>query len=324
MLDFDLFTRVLDEAGPSLGRVDFFNYGEAFLHKRAVEMCEYIKSRFPHIFLYTSTNGLAFTEDTVRRLVRSRIDEVTFSIDGASQATYARYRQRGRLDKALAALAAAVDEKRRLGADVPFLNWRYILFNWNDRDSEMARARRMAADLGVDRLCWEITDHPESAFSRRFAPGTPGWQQIRHEIWDDNHLGNAIPGATPRARIVLKNRDAGPLTAPAGSRVVLPLRIRNLSQRHFPATASFGRRLVRVGAQLADASGSLLDRDYARSGLPESLAPGAWTDLEFALPTPERPGRYQVRFDLVLEGVDWFENCGSEVTVRALDVHPGT
>ena len=65
MLDFDLFTRVVDEAGPSLGRIDFFNYGEAFLHKRAVEMCEYIKSTFPHIYLYTSTNGLAFTEEQV-------------------------------------------------------------------------------------------------------------------------------------------------------------------------------------------------------------------------------------------------------------------
>jgi len=50
MLDWDLFTRVVDEAGASLGRIDFFNYGEAFLHKRAVEMCEYIKTRFPHIY----------------------------------------------------------------------------------------------------------------------------------------------------------------------------------------------------------------------------------------------------------------------------------
>src|SRR5262245_33615227 len=96
MLDFDIFRRVVDEAGPSLGRIDFFNYGEAFLHKRAVEMCEYIKSNFPHIYLYTSTNGLALTEENARRLVHSGIDEVTFSIDGATQETYARYRQRGR------------------------------------------------------------------------------------------------------------------------------------------------------------------------------------------------------------------------------------
>jgi MoaA/NifB/PqqE/SkfB family radical SAM enzyme len=74
--------------GPGLVRIDFFNYGEAFLHKRAIEMCEYIKGRFPHIYLYTSTNGLMFTEESARRLAHSGIDEVTFSIDGASQETY--------------------------------------------------------------------------------------------------------------------------------------------------------------------------------------------------------------------------------------------
>ena len=59
MLDFELFRRVINEVGPSLGRIDFFNYGEAFLHKRALDMVEYIKSRYPHVYLYTSTNGLA-------------------------------------------------------------------------------------------------------------------------------------------------------------------------------------------------------------------------------------------------------------------------
>ena len=101
MLDFDLFKNVVDEAGPGLVRIDFFNYGEAFLHKRAIEMCEYIKSRFPHIYLYTSTNGLMFTEESAKRLVHSGIDEVTFSIDGASQDTYVQYRQRGKFDLAI-------------------------------------------------------------------------------------------------------------------------------------------------------------------------------------------------------------------------------
>ena len=171
MLDFDVFTKVVDEAGPSLGRIDFFNYGEAFLHKRAVEMCEYIKAKFPHIYLYTSTNGLAFNDAQARRLARSGIDEVTFSIDGAKQESYAQYRQRGKLDVALSNLRAMVDEKRKTGRDLPFINWRYILFKWNDSDEEMTLARRMAAEIGVDRLSWELTDHPESAFSRRFVNG---------------------------------------------------------------------------------------------------------------------------------------------------------
>ena len=143
MLDWDVFTKVIDEAGPTLGRVDFFNYGEAFLHKRAVEMCEYIKTRFPHIYLYTSTNGLAFTEEKVRQLARSGIDEVTFSIDGSSQENYVKYRQRGNFDKAIANLRALLDERAKSGMDTPFVNWRYILFKWNDSDEEMSRARQM-------------------------------------------------------------------------------------------------------------------------------------------------------------------------------------
>src|SRR2546428_2262176 len=125
MLDFELFRRVIDEVGPTLGRIDFFNYGEAFLHKRAIEMCEYLKTKFPHVFLYTSTNGLAFSEEQARRLVHSGIDVVTFSIDGATQASYVRYRQRGRFDVAVANLHAMAYEKQRARRDVPVLNWRY-------------------------------------------------------------------------------------------------------------------------------------------------------------------------------------------------------
>ena len=289
MLDFDLFTRVLDEAGPSLGRVDFFNYGEAFLHKRAVEMCEYIKARFPHIYLYTSTNGLALTEERARRLVHSGIDEVTFSIDGATPETYVQYRQRGDFNKAIANLTAAVDEKRKNGRDVPFINWRYILFKWNDSDEEMALARRLATEIGVDRLSWEITDHPENAYSRRFVPGTPALEGIKFEVWDDSGLGNAIPGATPRAAIDVRTLLPGlPLVARPGRAMQVRTRVRNLSTRAVPAQASYGRRLVRLGAQLCAADGTLIERDYARAWLPHNVEAGGEADVRSKSPRPRR------------------------------------
>jgi hypothetical protein len=320
MLDFDLFRRVVDEAGPSLVRIDFFNYGEAFLHKRAIEMCEYIKGRFPTIYLYTSTNGLAFDEDGARRLVRSGIDEVTFSLDGASQETFAIYRQRGDFEKAIRNLRAAVDEKRRRAQDVPFINWRYILFTHNDSDEEMGRARALAQDIGVDRLCWEITDHPENMFSRRFRPGSADLEQIRHEIWDDNNLGNAIPGATPRARIDVRTLLPGPLRAKTGRTIRVRTRVHNLSTRPFPAQATYGRRLVRLGAQLCDARGAVIDRDYARAWLPATLGPNSSTDVNIEVPAPPAPGQYALKFDLVSEGIDWFERSGSQTTVKPLHV----
>jgi hypothetical protein len=329
MLDFDVFSRVIDEAGPSLGRIDFFNYGEAFLHKRAVEMCEYIKRKFPHIYLYTSTNGLAFTEEQVRRLMRSGIDEVTFSIDGASPETYAQYRRRGDFAKAIRNLRTAVEEKRAAGSDLPFLNWRYILFNHNDSDAEMAAARTMAQEIGVDRLCWELTDHPESMFSRRFVPGSNDLEAIRREVWDDNNLGNAIPGAMPRAAIDV--RQAGPLAAvgrvadlPMIARAGRPLRlattVRNLSTRAFPAQATYGRRLVRLGAQLCDRDRTVINRDYERAWLPATLPPGQSIDVPMTITAPQTPGRYALKFDLVSEGIDWFEACGSQTTTKSLIV----
>jgi len=324
MLDFDLFRRVVDEAGPALVRIDFFNYGEAFLHKRAIEMCEYIKSRFPHIYLYTSTNGLAFTGDQVGRLVRSGIDEVTFSIDGARHESYATYRRRGDFAKAIANLRAAADEKRQSGRDVPFLNWRYILFSHNDSDEEMDLARATAADIGVDRLCWEITDHPEDMFSRRFVPGSAQLAAIRREIWDDNNLGNAIPGATPRARIAIGGSSwldrigGAPLRAAPGAPIAVTTHVTNLSTRPFPAQASYGRRLVRLGAQLCAADGTLINRDYERAWLPGHLQAGATVELPITITAPTQPGPYRIKFDLVSEGIDWFESAGSPTTVKDL------
>ena len=321
MLDFNLFTKVVDEAGPSLVRIDFFNYGEAFLHKRAIEMCEYIKSRFPHIYLYTSTNGLMFNDQSARRLVHSGIDEVTFSIDGATPESYVKYRQRGDFDAALRNLGAMADEKRKSGRDLPVLNWRYILFNWNDGDAEMNRARELAAGLGIDRLSWEITDHPENAYSRRFLPGTPGHEAIRQEIWDTSNLGNAIPGATPKARIEVPAWFPGrPLKARASTPLTIRTRVENICARPFPKEATYGRRLVRLGAQLCDERGSVLERDYARAWLPKTLEPGARIDVPIEIVAPTTPGRYTLKFDLVSEGVDWFEACDSPTTTKPLVV----
>jgi hypothetical protein len=180
----------------------------------------------------------------------------------------------------------------------------------------------MAAEIGVDRLCWEITDHPENAFSRRFAPGTPDYERIRHEIWDNSGLGNAIAGGTPRAEIevhtVLPNL---PFLVKPATTLSLTAKVRNLSSRPFRKNTSSGRRLVRLGAQLVAPDGSLIDRDYARAWLPDDLPPGHMTQVKIDIPAPEQPGRYGLKFDLVSEGIDWFEAAGSPTITRGLWVN---
>jgi hypothetical protein len=169
----------------------------------------------------------------------------------------------------------------------------------------------------VDRLCWEVTDHPESAFSRRFAG--PEIESIRRETWDDSNLGSAIPGATPRARIDVRTLIPGvPLIARAGRPLRVRTRVRNLSTRPFPADATYGRRLVRLGAQLCAEDGTLIERDFARARLPHALNGGAEEQIVIELPPLPKAGRYALKFDLVYEGVDWFEKCGSPTTLKKL------
>ena len=89
-------------------------------------------------------------------------------------------------------------DEKRARRDVPFINWRYILFKWNDSDEEMARAAAGAA-IGVDRLCWEITDHPESSFLAAVRAGLADLEAIRTRSGTTTISGNAIP-ARRRAR----------------------------------------------------------------------------------------------------------------------------
>jgi SAM-dependent methyltransferase len=69
--------------------------------------------------------------------------------------------------------------------------------------------------------------------------------------------------------------------------------------------------IVRLGSHLYDGDGRLMSIDYSRHALTASVAPGGalTQDVEVMLPGP---GRFELVFDLVAEGVSWFENQGSD------------
>jgi hypothetical protein len=96
--------------------------------------------------------------------------------------------------------------------------------------------------------------------------------------------------------------------------------VTNLSTRPFPAQASYGRRLVRLGAQLCAEDGTLINRDYERAWLPAHLQAGATMDIPITVKAPDTPGHYLLKFDLVSEGIEWFEQAGSPTTLKPLVV----
>jgi SAM-dependent methyltransferase len=80
-----------------------------------------------------------------------------------------------------------------------------------------------------------------------------------------------------------------------------------------------GTGQVRLGVQLLGENGRLLARDHHRVDLPGDVPPGGSIELLFDCPAPAAAGTYMLKFDLVAEGVAWFETGGSPaVTHRVI------
>jgi MoaA/NifB/PqqE/SkfB family radical SAM enzyme len=88
--------------------------------------------------------GVPLDDAAIEALVKSGLDAIILSIDGATQETYQTYRRGGDLALVLDNVRRLVEAKRRFDLHTPHLYWRYLAFPWNRHEIEMA------ASLGVD------------------------------------------------------------------------------------------------------------------------------------------------------------------------------
>ncbi len=128
----------------------------------------------------------------------------------------------------------------------------------------------------------------------------------------------ATVASTWSARIVAAAGIPGRATA--GGTVPIRLTVTNVGSATWPAASAVGTGQVSLGVQLLESGGRLLVRDHHRVALPGRVAPGGVVRLDFACPMPSTPGRYQLKFDLVVEGVTWFEPTGSVTLSHAVEV----
>jgi len=150
MLDMPLesFKKAIDELGPYLLIASLHARGEPLMNKDIYEMIAYCNSY--RIFTRISSNMQFLDEERAEKMVKSGLNVLMASIDGASQESYETYRRGGRLDLALENVRHVVEAKKRLKRKNPIVEWKFIVFSHNEHEIETAK--RMAADLGVDRL----------------------------------------------------------------------------------------------------------------------------------------------------------------------------
>jgi SAM-dependent methyltransferase len=78
---------------------------------------------------------------------------------------------------------------------------------------------------------------------------------------------------------------------------------------------------VQLGLQLLDEARRLVNQDFARVPLPDDVDPGGECRVQVDVPARDVSGHHHLKFDLVAEGVTWFEAEGSPPLVVAVPRH---
>jgi hypothetical protein len=318
---------------PDLESILFYDYGEPFLHKDAIPFLQTVRRQRPDVRLYTSTNGLALNAKKIEALAAEPlVDLIIFSIDGAWQESYARYRVNGNLERALGNMEALVRACERAGtADRVEIVWQYILFEWNDSEEEVAEARRRAAAIGVP-LKWVLT-HTDGA-SQRYTAGSEATARLYAAETGGEVYGGVDPynalnaekrmeqqqlhGGVVADRYIAGLRlDRHRLTGSAGSRVACLLTVENLSPSEWRAE---GSHRYKIGVRLRSHTGRIL-RELDGMPMPPAVTPpGGKATVLLDVPLPNAPGLYELFVDVVEEEVCWFSDRGSPPLVCEIEV----
>jgi MoaA/NifB/PqqE/SkfB family radical SAM enzyme len=151
-------------------RIFYLNLGEPFLSPTICQELPLLRAKNPGAYIRVSTNGVLLNTDAKREAALN-LSDIQFSVHGISDAMCAKYMKRGSFEKAFDAMKQMVAYRDARGLKQPFLEWKYLLFNWNDHPQHIARAIEMAKEIGVDIISFWPTGNPFYGISWRYRLG---------------------------------------------------------------------------------------------------------------------------------------------------------
>ncbi len=151
-MKFEDYKKVIDECGDYLLNLTLWNFGESFLNKEVYNMLDYAKKK--NIFIRISTNGHLFNnKEHIKRLVKSRIDNLIISLDGASQETFSKYRKNGNFSQVINNVKEIIKEKNIQKSRYPLIEIQFIIMKHNEH--EIPKMKELAKEIGADKLTFK-------------------------------------------------------------------------------------------------------------------------------------------------------------------------
>jgi len=92
LLDYQLFTQIIDEMAPHVQATTLHIWGEPLLHPRIYDMMAYCSNHGLHAEI--STNATLLTEESSRQILDAGLGAIYLCLDGSTRETYERVRRR--------------------------------------------------------------------------------------------------------------------------------------------------------------------------------------------------------------------------------------
>ena len=151
-------------------RIFYLNLGEPFLSPNVCQELPLLRAKNPDAHILVSTNGILLNTDAKREAALN-LSQILFSVHGVSDGMCGKYMMRGSFEKAFDAMKQMAAYRDARGRTLPVLEWKYLLFNWNDHPQATGRAIELAREIGMDLISFWPTGNPFYGISWRYRLG---------------------------------------------------------------------------------------------------------------------------------------------------------
>ena len=191
----DKMTDIVARLG--MKQVFYLNLGEPFLSPTIGEELAMLRRKSPDCRIVTSSNGVLLNTDAKREAALT-FNHIFFSVHGITNEMSEKYMHRGNFDKAydnMKQLAAYRDARNLTD---PVLEWKYLLFNWNDHPKHIERAIEMAREAKLDFISFWPTNNPFWGMSWRYRLGLlnkfgrKNWKGLEVDLRPEGRRGTKV------------------------------------------------------------------------------------------------------------------------------------
>jgi hypothetical protein len=145
----------------------YFKLGEIFLSPTIFEEIGIIRKDNPDIQIKIESNGSAIDTDR-KRDAALMMNRVRISIDGPDDRTLKLYQRGGSFKRSYKNICDLAAYRNKRGRTLPLIEWKYVVFNWNDREEMLLEAIDLARKAGINGISFWPTVSPFYGFSWRY------------------------------------------------------------------------------------------------------------------------------------------------------------